>query len=163
MHLLFVCTHNRCRSILAEALARQVLGRDVWVQSAGSAPAGEVHPLTLRYLAERAIDTRGLSSKSWDHVDGPVPDIVVTVCDRAAGETCPLWLGDAEKVHWGLADPSAVTGGESAVRAAFMETIDELEHRLHRLQPLLEQCASPAAFADAMRAIADEGKHDRPA
>ena len=156
MHLLFVCTHNRCRSILAEALARQVLGRDIGVQSAGSSPAGAVHPLTLRYLTERGIDSRGLSSKSWDDVDGPAPDIVVTVCDRAAGEACPLWLGDAEKVHWGLSDPSAVAGPESAVRAAFMHTIDELVRRLRKLQPLVERGSTPAEFAQAMRRMAAE-------
>ena len=133
MRLLFVCTHNRCRSILAEAITRQRAGSRLSVMSAGSKPAGVVHPLTLRYLKERGIPVKGLKSKSWESLDGDPVDIVVTVCDRAAGEACPLWLGSAKKVHWGLADPSAVKGDEAAQRQAFLDTIDTLEARIAKL------------------------------
>ena len=151
MNVLFVCTHNRCRSILAEAIANH-RGRG-WLQarSAGSSPAGEVHPLTLRYLAERGIPVDGLRSKGWEAVTEPAPEIVVTVCDRAAGEACPLWLGAAEKVHWGLADPSAVHGSDTEKRDAFLATIETLEARIRTLQPIVEAGATPAQLANAMR------------
>ena len=151
MNLLFVCTHNRCRSILAEAVARHLGQEKIHARSAGSSPAGEVHPLTLRYLAERAIPTDGLRSKGWDEVTEPAPDVVVTVCDRAAGEACPLWLGAAEKVHWGLADPSAVDGNDIEQRDAFLATIDILESRIRAVLPLLEAGATPMQLASAMR------------
>ena len=154
MKLLFVCTHNRCRSILAEAIARHLGGNRLDVGSAGSSPAGAVHPLTLKHLAEHGISTNGLASKSWDDVPGPAPDVVVTVCDRAAGEACPLWLGRAEKVHWGLADPSAVSGDEVAVRDAFNTTIATLASRFQALLAPPEALTDAAACARRMRELA---------
>lgn len=154
MKLLFVCTHNRCRSILAEAIARHLGGGRIDVASAGSSPAGEVHPLTLKHLARHGIPTRGLASKSWDEAPGPAPDVVVTVCDRAAGEACPLWLGNAEKVHWGLADPSAVTGDEAVQREAFDAIITTLQARLGELIAMPDALANPATCAARMRELA---------
>ena len=154
MKLLFVCTHNRCRSILAEAIARHLGGNRLDVASAGSSPAGAVHPLTLRYLAEHGIATDGLVSKSWDDVPGQAPDVVVTVCDRAAGEACPLWLGKAEKVHWGLADPSAVSGDEAVVRDAFNTTIATLASRIEALLATPDALTDAAACARRMRELA---------
>jgi len=128
--LLFVCTHNRCRSILCEAIASQRGAGFLEAASAGSAPVDEVHPLTLRYLEERGYQTTGLQSQSWDDLAVFNPDRVVTVCDSAAGETCPLWMGEVEKHHWGLPDPSRVEGDDEAIRSAFMAVIDRIEHKV---------------------------------
>ena len=127
MKLLFICTHNRCRSILSEAITNQRARGILTAASAGSAPVDAVHPLTLRFLQERAYDTAGLASQSWVELESFEPDRVITVCDTAAGEACPLWMSDVEKVHWGLPDPSRVGGDDETVRAAFMSVIDRIE------------------------------------
>ena len=130
MKLLFVCTHNRCRSILCEAIASQRGAGFLEAASAGSAPVDEVHPLTLRYLEERGYQTAGLRSQSWHDLEGFEPDRVITVCDSAAGEVCPLWMGEVEKHHWGLPDPSRVEGDDEAIRSAFMAVIDRIENKI---------------------------------
>jgi arsenate reductase len=127
MKLLFICTHNRCRSILSEAITNQRARGILTAASAGSAPVDAVHPLTLRFLQERGYDTAGLASQSWADLEAFEPDRVITVCDTAAGEACPLWMSDVEKVHWGLPDPSRVDGDDETVRAAFMAVIDRIE------------------------------------
>ena len=133
MKLLFVCTHNRCRSIIAEAVCNH-LGTDVLeARSAGSQPSGQVHPLSIRYLQEAGIDTSGLRSESWDEHESWQPDVVITVCDQAAGEQCPIWFGQCLKIHWGLADPSRLEGTEEQVAAAFQQTIERLRRRLQLL------------------------------
>ncbi len=153
LHLLFVCTHNRCRSILAEAITNHLGQGRLTATSAGSSPVGEVHPLTLKYLSERGVSTEGLCSQGWDEVTEPAPDVVVTVCDRAAGEACPLWLGDAEKVHWGLSDPSSIDGDDEARRAAFMATIDELRGRIDTILKSTGAFASRRDLAKRMREL----------
>ena len=130
MKLLFICTHNRCRSILCEAIASQRGAGFLEAASAGSAPVDEVHPLTLRYLEERGYQTAGLRSQSWHDLEGFEPDRVITVCDSAAGEACPLWMGEVEKHHWGLPDPSRVEGDDEAVRSSFMAVIDRIENKV---------------------------------
>ena len=130
MKLLFICTHNRCRSILCEAIASQRGAGFLEAASAGSAPVDEVHPLTLRYLEERGYQTAGLRSQSWHDLEGFEPDRVITVCDSAAGETCPLWMGEVEKHHWGLPDPSRVEGDDEVIRSAFMAVIDRIENKV---------------------------------
>ena len=127
MKLLFICTHNRCRSILSEVITNQRARGILTAASAGSAPVDAVHPLTLRFLQERGYDTAGLASQSWADLEAFEPDRVITVCDTAAGEACPLWMSDVEKVHWGLPDPSRVDGDDETVRAAFMAVIDRIE------------------------------------
>ena len=129
MKLLFICTHNRCRSILCEAITSQRGAGLLEAASAGSAPVDAVHPLTLRYLEERGYQTAGLRSQSWHELEAFDPDRVVTVCDSAAGEACPLWMGEVEKIHWGLPDPTRVEGGEEAVRSAFVAVIDRIENK----------------------------------
>lgn len=109
LKLLFLCTHNACRSILAEAIARQLAGDKYSVASAGSQPAGNVFPQTLNKLTEHGYNIEGLSSKSWEALSDYHPDIVITVCDQAAGESCPIWFGQAVKGHWGLPDASKIT------------------------------------------------------
>ncbi|WP_250462146.1 arsenate reductase ArsC [Microbulbifer litoralis] len=131
MKLLFICTHNRCRSVLAEAITNHLSAGKVRAYSAGSQPAGEVHPQTIHHLQTRGIPTDGLSSKSWHELEGLCPDAVITVCDSAAGESCPLWLGDSVKVHWGLPDPSKLQGPE--VEAAFFSVMDNIEARIRML------------------------------
>ena len=130
MKLLFVCTHNRCRSILCEAIASQRGAGLLQAASAGSAPVEAVHPLTLRYLQERGYQTAGLRSQSWHDLEGFEPDRVITVCDSAAGEVCPLWMGEVEKHHWGLPDPSRIEGDDDAIRSAFMAVIDRIENKV---------------------------------
>ena len=130
MKLLFICTHNRCRSILCEAIASQRGASVLQAASAGSAPLDTVHPLTLRYLEERGYSTNGLQSQSWHDLQGFEPDRVITVCDSAAGEACPLWMGEVDKHHWGLPDPSRVEGDDAAIRSAFMAVINLIEAKV---------------------------------
>ena len=130
MKLLFICTHNRCRSILCEAIASQRVAGSLQAASAGSAPVESVHPLTLQYLRERGYQTVGLQSQSWHDLEGFEPDRVITVCDSAAGEVCPVWMSEVEKHHWGLPDPSRAEGDDEAVRSAFMAVIDRIENKV---------------------------------
>ena len=133
MKILYICTHNRCRSILSEAVTNAKSQGAVIAKSAGSQPSGEVHPLSLKYLAARGIDTQGLVSQSWDEFESFEPDVVVTVCDSAAGEACPVWFGKTIKLHWGLEDPSKLEGSEEELAAAFNLTIDLIEARVNKL------------------------------
>lgn len=138
MNIVYICTHNRCRSILSEAITRQNAQGVITAMSAGSQPSGEVHPLSLKYLAEAGYDTAGLTSQSWDNLTDDsgnafMPDVVITVCDQAAGESCPLWLGNIPKLHWGLSDPSKLEGSDAQKRQAFLATIHQIEQRVEKL------------------------------
>ena len=132
-NVLFLCTGNSARSILAEAiLNRHGAGRFV-AYSAGSFPKGTVHPYTLELLRNLGYEITGLRSKSWDEFAAPgAPelDFVFTVCDDAAGEACPVWPGHPMTAHWGVADPAAVVGSESEKRAAFTEAHRLLTNRI---------------------------------
>ena len=134
LKVLVLCTHNRCRSILFEAIARAEAGPEVIVRSAGSEPAGDVHPATLEALSRAGISSEGLHSEGWDRYEAWDPDVVITVCDRAAQEPCPLWLGKAHRLHWGLPDPSLLEG--LAQRQAFTEVIETIRGRLPDLSAL---------------------------
>ncbi len=136
MKILYVCTHNRCRSILSEAITRHLSDGDIQAFSAGSQPVGEVHPLSLKYLQEKGIETHGLKSKSWDAFSEQQPDLVITVCDSAANEACPLWMGNTLQLHWGLVDPSKLVGSEEEVRKAFYKVMDTIETRVRGLLAL---------------------------
>lgn len=136
MKILYICTHNRCRSILSEAITNHLSQGKLQAFSAGSQPAGQVHPLSLKYLAEKGISTQGLESKSWDGFENEQPDIVVTVCDSAAAEACPVWFGETVKVHWGLPDPSKLQGSEMEVRDAFYAVMETIEQRVRDLLEL---------------------------
>ena len=138
MKLLYVCTHNRCRSILSEAVTRSRAVSTIDARSAGSRPAGEVHPLSLKYLQQAGYDIEGLVSESWDAYAEWAPEVVITVCDRAAGESCPLYLGSAMKLHWGLEDPSALDGTETQIEAAFLSTIKRIEQRVDQLNTIAQ-------------------------
>lgn len=139
MKILYICTHNRCRSILSEAITNQSANGLIIAKSAGSQPAGEVHPLSLKYLAETGFSTEGLISQSWDDFEGFEPDVVVTVCDSAAAEACPVYFGNCLKVHWGLSDPSKIEGDESQVKHAFLACITEIAERVKELEHIAKQ------------------------
>lgn len=138
MKILYICTHNRCRSILSEAISNALAGDSISARSAGSQPAGEVHPLSIKYLNQAGYPTQGLCSQSWDEFEEFEPDVVVTVCDSAAGETCPVWFGNAVKVHWGLSDPSKVEGSDAEKAQAFEACLHEIENRVAALKALAE-------------------------
>jgi len=127
--VLFLCTGNSCRSILAEATFNHLAPRGWRALSAGSQPTGQVHPRSLALLAREGIATEGLYSKSWDAL--PVaPDIVITVCDNAAGETCPAYLGKGIRSHWGVEDPAHATGTDAQVGAVFEQAYRTLRARI---------------------------------
>jgi len=155
MKLLFICTHNRCRSILAEAVTNYYGKGQILAKSAGSQPAGEVHPLSLKYLQKKGIPTEGLCSQSWDEHEAWQADVVITVCDSAANEACPLWFGQSLKVHWGLADPSKLEGTEEDVEQAFIKTIDLLIHRIETLLKLNIQNENLQNWPDILKAAED--------
>lgn len=129
MRVLFMCTANSCRSILSEALFNHLAPKGFEAISAGSFPKGQVLPCSLTTLQQAGIATEGLSSKGNEAFEGNPPDIVITVCDKAAGEACPVYFGPALKSHWGLEDPSEVVGDEACVDAAFRATLARIESR----------------------------------
>lgn len=133
MKILYICTHNRCRSILSEAITNFYGEGLIEAKSAGSQPSGEVHPLSLTYLAETGVPVEGLKSQSWDDFEDYQPDLVITLCDSAAGESCPLWMGNSEKCHWPLEDPSKSTGNDSEKRNAFLYCIQQIRQRVEWL------------------------------
>lgn len=131
--LLFICTHNRCRSILAEAITNSLADGRISASSAGSTPQGAVHPLSIEFLEERGFATDNLRSQSWDELEEFAPQAILTMCDNAAAETCPLWFDQSVQVHWGLADPSKDTSDKDSARVAFDKTMDIIERRIKKL------------------------------
>ena len=128
MRVLFMCTANSCRSILSEAMFNHLAPQGFEAVSSGSYPKGQVLPRSLSTLQQAGISIEDLYSKGNDAFEGNPPDIVITVCDKAAGESCPVYFGPALKTHWGLEDPSDVTD-EAAIDAAFRATLARIEHR----------------------------------
>jgi len=159
-NILFLCTGNSARSILAEALVNH------WGQgrfrgySAGSFPTGRVNPLALELLAQMKIPAAGARSKSWDEFAAPGGvefDFVITVCDKAAGETCPIWPGQPMTAHWGVEDPAAVEGSQAQKMLAFRDAFRALEHRIRIFLNL------PLASLDRMRLqqeLDEIGRHE---
>lgn len=129
MNVLFLCTGNSCRSILGEATFNHLAPAGWRAMSAGSKPTGQVHPRSLALLAREGIATEGYYSKSWDNLPA-TPDIVITVCASAAGETCPAYLGPVLRTHWGVEDPAHATGTEEEIDAAFMQAYRILRARI---------------------------------
>ena len=141
LNILFLCTHNSARSILAEALLNDMGGDKFRAFSAGSSPREnqQPNPLALKALQNVGISIDGLSSKSWDVFatpDAPKMDLVITVCDNAAGEVCPFWPGQPATAHWGYADPSEVKGTDDERLAAFRQTMLTIQKRLQLLVSL---------------------------
>ena len=138
LNVLFLCTHNSARSILAEATLNHIGGGRFKAYSAGSSPREnqQPNPLGLRVLQAVGINTSGLRSKTWDEFAGanaPQMDLIITVCDNAAGEVCPIWPGHPATAHWGYADPSEVQGTEEQKLEAFRQTLLAIRRRLDLL------------------------------
>ena len=129
MKVLFMCTANSCRSILSEAMFNHLAPEGFEAISSGSFPKGLVLPRSLSTLQAAGIRTEGLYSKGNDAFEGSPPDVVITVCDKAAGEACPVYFGPAVKAHWGLEDPSDVQGDDARVQAAFDATLKTIATR----------------------------------
>jgi arsenate reductase len=162
VHVLVLCTHNSARSVLAEGMLNHWatrLGRDVRGHSAGSAPSGRVNPLSLAALAQAGVDTSGFRSKSWDEFTGseaPPLSIVITVCDSAAAEPCPVFFGGGGqpvKVHWGYPDPSNAEGGDAGRRRAFELTRQAIGYRMLQLLALPLDTLDRAALQRALVVI----------
>ena len=158
MNVLFLCTGNSCRSVLAEATFNHLAPRGWRALSAGSRPAGFVHPRSLALLAREGMATAGLHSKSWDAL--PVtPDLVVTVCASAAGETCPAYLGPVLRTHWGVDDPAHATGPDAEIDAAFVRAYRTLRARIEAFLalPLDTLRRDPPAFQATLDRIGTLG------
>ena len=140
MNVLFLCTGNSCRSILAEALFNHLAPEGMRAMSAGSNPTGKVHPRSIALLERKGIAAEGYYSKSWDQISVK-PDLVVTVCNNAAGETCPAFLGNVERLHWDIEDPAQATGSEAEIDAAFAAVYTILRKNIEDLLALTEQRA----------------------
>jgi protein-tyrosine-phosphatase len=159
LNVLFLCTHNSARSILAEAVLNHIGHGRFQAFSAGSSPREnqQPNPLALQVLANAGIPTEGLRSKSWDEFgkpDSPVMDLVITVCDNAAGEVCPYWPGQPATAHWGYADPSEVEGDEAKKREAFRQTLLALRRRIDLLTNLPPEKLERAMVQQAARDLA---------
>ena len=129
MNILFLCTGNSCRSVLAEATFNALAGPEMRAMSAGSHPTGTVHPRSLALLRSQGISTECLYSKSWVGLPS-IPDIVITVCGNAAVETCPAYLGPVLRAHWGVEDPAKATGTEAEIDARFEQAYRTLRARI---------------------------------
>lgn len=155
-NVLILCTGNSARSILAEAILNQLGAGQFRAYSAGSQPKGKVHPVALELLQDKGFDISTLRSKSWDEfgVPGaPTMDFVFTVCDNAAGETCPLWPGQPIKAHWGFPDPAAVEGSHAEKLAAVATTFDALSQRIRDFLALPFAELDRAALQQQVRAL----------
>lgn len=162
-HILILCTHNSARSVLAEGMLNHLaarLGRDVKAYSAGSAPSGRINPFALEALAAAGVECDNFRSKSWDEftrAEGPPLAAVITVCDSAAAETCPIFHGghgQPVKVHWGYPDPSNADGGDEGKRRAFELTRQALGYRLLQLLALPLETMDQSQLQAALTAIA---------
>ena len=159
IHVLFLCTHNSARSILAEAMLNHLGQGKFKAYSAGSSPRDhqQPNPLALRTLEKAGISTQGLSSKSWDVFaapDAPKMDLVITVCDNAAGEVCPYWPGQPATAHWGYADPSETVGTEEQKQEAFKQTLHQIKRRLDLFTSLPLTSLSKMALENTARDLA---------
>lgn len=153
-NVLFLCTGNSARSILAEALLNRAAAGRFHAFSAGSQPKGEPHPAALSLLEEQGFPTEGLRSKSWEEfarADAPPMDLIITVCDSAAGETCPIWPGHPTTAHWGIEDPAAVEGERQ--ERAFFNAMTYLQRRISLLLALPDREIDAMAWRKSVREI----------
>ena len=159
LNVLFLCTHNSARSILAEALLNAMAGGRFKAWSAGSSPRDnqQPHPLGLQVLQKAGVSTEGLRSKSWDEFaapDAPTMDLIITVCDNAAGEVCPIWPGHPATAHWGFADPSEGDAPDSEKLEAFRQTLHLIKRRLDLLINLPADKLEKAVLQTSARELA---------
>jgi len=155
-NILILCTGNSARSILAEALFNTLGAGRFKAYSAGSHPTGRVNPFAIEQLRTLGYPVDVLRSKSWDEFaqpDAPAMDFIVTVCDSAAGEVCPLWPGQPVTAHWGFPDPAAVTGADDDKRAAFAQTLRQIRSRVQLFLSLPLETLDRMAIQDRMQAI----------
>lgn len=155
-NVLFLCTGNSARSIIAEALLNQMGQGRFCAFSAGSFPKGEVHPSALHVLETAGLPTAGLRSKSWDEfavAGAPELDFIFTVCDNAANETCPIWPGHPMTAHWGIADPAAAEGSEAERQVAFLDTVRMLRNRISLFLALPIEAIDSLALRHRLREI----------
>ncbi|WP_341990950.1 arsenate reductase ArsC [Azorhizobium sp. AG788] len=155
-NVLFLCTGNSARSILAESILTKDGAGKFRAFSAGSQPKGEVHPLALNVLEATGYPVAGLRSKSWSEFagpDAPVMEFVFTVCDNAAGETCPLWPGQPMTAHWGIEDPASHTGSDLEREAAFVTAFRYLKNRITAFTALPVAKLDQASLATRLREI----------
>jgi arsenate reductase len=155
-NVLFLCTGNSARSILAESLLNSLGKGRFHGFSAGSFPKGQVHPLALELLKDMDLPSEGLRSKSWDEFAAPgAPpiDFIFTVCDNAAGEACPIWPGKPMTVHWGIADPAAAEGSEADKAFAFRKALEEMETRIKLFIALPIESLDPLTLREKLCAI----------
>ncbi len=155
-NVLVLCTGNSARSILGEVLFN-VLGKGRFIaHSAGSKPVGQVNPFALELLRQQGLSTKGLRSKSWDEFAAPgAPEIdfIFTVCDNAAGETCPIWPGKPATAHWGIPDPAAVEGDDTIKRAAFRKASEQLARRIQLFMSLPIESLDKLALKEKLAEI----------
>jgi protein-tyrosine-phosphatase len=155
-NVLFLCTGNSARSILAESLLTHWGRGRFRSYSAGSFPKGQVHPLALDLLKRMNLPAQGFRSKSWDEFASPQApplDFIFTVCDNAAGEVCPVWPGKPMTAHWGIADPAAVEGSDADRAFAFRKALEELETRIKQFTQLPIASLDPLTLREKLRAI----------
>ena len=160
-NVLFLCTGNSARSIMAEVLLNALGKGHFRAYSAGSHPAGRVHPLAIEMLQKHGFDTDGLRSKSWNEFSGPeapAMDFVFTVCDKAAGEACPIWPGRPITGHWGFEDPAAVGGEEGTQREAFSRVFKQITTRIHAFISLPFDKLDHLSLQQQIRAIGQAGQ-----
>jgi arsenate reductase (thioredoxin) len=158
LNFLFVCTGNSARSILGEVLATTLSHGRLRGFSAGSHPGGKVNPFAAELCVQMNYPPQNLRSKSWDEfgaAGAPVMDLIVTVCDNAAGEACPAWLGHPATAHWGLPDPAAVSGSDADKRAAFRAIRDAMARRIEMLLALPLENMPDAERRGEMRRIGE--------
>ncbi len=155
-HVLFVCTHNSARSIMAEGMLNSMGHRRFKAFSAGSQPGGVVNPLALKTLESMHLPTNGYRSKDWSEFaqpQAPALDFVFTVCDNAAGEVCPVWPGQPMTAHWGVADPAAVQGSDEQKAKVFWDTAVVLKRRIELMLALPLQSLDRMAIQREIRDI----------
>jgi arsenate reductase (thioredoxin) len=156
-NVLFLCTGNSARSILGEAIVNRMGSGRFRAFSAGSQPKGAVHPLALELLQSKGLSTEGPRSKSWSEfaaAGAPEMQLIVTVCDQAAGEACPIWPGHPVVAHWGLPDPAAAVGTLAERREAFQDAFEVLERRIHMLVSMPVEELDPATLKRRAQEIA---------
>jgi len=156
LNVLFICTGNSARSILAEGILNAMGGNRFNAYSAGSHPKGEVHPMALEVLQRLGMAKEGFRSKSWDEFaspDAPVMSFVFTVCDNAAGEICPVWPGQPLTAHWGVYDPAGVEGSEDKQRQAFNDVAQILKRRIELMLALPPQSLHSLSIQSQLNAI----------
>ncbi len=156
INVLVLCTGNSCRSVMGEALLNDLGKGRIKAFSAGSHPVGKINQGALATLERHGLPTQGYQSQSWDEFEEQPFDIIITVCDNAAGEVCPVYLNDAVRVHWGVSDPAHLKGSDEEIQAAFEKTFGILEKRVKKMLELPLEEMDEQALTTKLNAIGKE-------